>query len=508
MKSIRIKITFGIVFCSLISALLISFTSISNSSELSNADAEKELSLTCKNAGSEINALISRIEQSVDTLSSIAMERMEFSKFKNDSRYVSQYTKDLMDDFLIFAENTDGAICAYIRYNPEFTEPTSGIFLTRSDTESPFESVTPTDFSIYDKDDLAHVGWYYIPVENKAPLWMDPYLNENINIYMISYVVPLYIDGTSVGIIGMDIDFSQITDFADTITAFETGYSFIADSQGNILHHKEIPAGVDTATYNNGELASVKTLLSDANNEGVVEKYRYNGMNKYLSFCILDNGMRLVLNAPLTEIKANANNLSLKILGFLVLGVVVSGALGAVIGTSISAPIKKMTAIIKQTSQLNFKKSAHGSALVRRKDETGTMAGAISEMRKVLRDLVGGMEQVKDNLLNNMSLLDDVMKENNAASEDNSATTQELAAGMEETTANTTLIVNNIGAIQNNVKDIQMLSERGQQESANIVERAKELRDNTSASSSKTMEICESMREEADNAIELSQVVA
>ena len=53
-----------------------------------------------------------------------------------------------------------------------------------------------------------------------------------------------------------------------------------------------------------------------------------------------------------------------------------------------------------------------------------------------------------------------------------------------------------------------MLSERGQQESANIVERAKELRDNTSASSSKTMEIYESMREKADNAIEHSQVVA
>lgn len=157
---------------------------------MSNTDAERELVLTCENTSKDINALISRIEQSVDTLTDIALEQLDFSKFQNNNSYVTQYTNELMDDFVKFAEHTDGAVCAYIRYNPDFTEPTSGIFLTRQNTNEAFESVTPTDFSMYEKDDLEHVGWYYIPVENKAPLWMDPYLNANVNIYMISYVVP------------------------------------------------------------------------------------------------------------------------------------------------------------------------------------------------------------------------------------------------------------------------------------------------------------------------------
>ena len=207
MKSIRMKITVAIVICSLITASIISLLSISDTRELSNAAAENELVLTCDNTGREINALISRIEQSVDTLTDIAMEKMDFSKFKNNNAYVEEYTNGLLEEFFTFAEHTDGAITAYIRYNPEFTEPTSGIFLTRNDTQSAFESVTPTDFSMYDPSDAAHVGWYYIPVANKAPLWMDPYLNANINVYMISYVVPLYENGTSVGILGMDIDF-------------------------------------------------------------------------------------------------------------------------------------------------------------------------------------------------------------------------------------------------------------------------------------------------------------
>ena len=73
---------------------------------------------------------------------------------------------------------------------------------------------------MYEPTDLAHVGWYYIPVQNEAPIWMDPYLNENVNIYMISYVVPLYVDGESVGIIGMDIDFSELTDLVDSNKVF------------------------------------------------------------------------------------------------------------------------------------------------------------------------------------------------------------------------------------------------------------------------------------------------
>lgn len=508
MKSIRMKITVGILFCSLISASVISLLSISNSRNLSSKDAERELVLTCESTSNEINALISRIEQSVDTLSDIALSQLDFSKFQNNNSYVTQYTEDLMDDFITFAKHTDGAVCAYIRYNPDFTEPTSGIFLTRADTESEFESVTPTDFSIYDKDDLAHVGWYYIPVANKAPLWMDPYLNENVNIYMISYVVPLYIDGVSVGIIGMDIDFSQITEIADHTTVFETGYSFITGSQGSVMYHKEIPTGTDLTSYNNGELSAVKDFLADTNNGSSTLKYSFNGNEKYLSFSLLDNGMRLVLSAPLKEIKANANTLSLQILGFLVVGVIISAVLGIFIGTSISNPIRKITDIVKQTAQLDFRKTAHGDSLTKRQDETGTMAKAVGEMRDVLRGLINDMENIKDNLLGNMNLLNGIMQENNSISEDNSATTQELAAGMEETTANTAMIVNNINAIQDNVTDIQNLSENGHSKSKEIMERAKQLRDTTASSNDKTMEIYESMKEKTNDAIEQSKVVS
>lgn len=508
MKTIQMKITGAIVICSLITASIISILSISDTRELTNAAAENELVLTCENTAEEIDALISKIEQSVDTLSDISMERMDFSKFKNNNSYVNKYTDELLEDFTTFSEHTDGAITAYIRYNPEFTEPTSGIFLTRDNTQSSFDSVTPTDFSMYDPSDTAHVGWYYLPVANKAPLWMDPYLNANINVYMISYVVPLYEDNTSVGIIGMDIDFGQLTSLVDEACAFDTGYSFVVSSTGNVLYHKEIESGTDLSEYNNGELESVKSFVMDSSNQGKTLQYSLNGENKYLSYVELKNGMKLVLTAPVEEIRADSNDLSIKILMFLCMGLFVAIILGVLVGSTIAKPIRRITEIIKQTARLDFQRTSDIDKLMKKSDETGVMAKAVNEMRSVLRELVNNMENIKDELIENMKLLDDVMKENNTISEDNSATTQELAAGMQETTTNTNMIVNNIDAIQTNAEEIRELSEREQEEAKQIMVKARKLRDDTSASNKKAMEIYEDMRIRTKDAIEKSRVVA
>lgn len=508
MRSIRGKITAAIVLCSLITASFIGFLSITNSRKLSNTAAENELVMTGTATTGDINSMITKIEHSVDTLSDIALSRLDFNKFKSSPTYVDQYTNELKDDFFTFAEHTDGTIAAYIRFNPDFTAPTSGLFLTRNDTESPFSSVTPTDFSMYDPSDVAHVGWYYIPVENKAPIWMDPYLNENINVYMISYVVPLYVDGVSVGIIGMDIDFGALTSLADAATAFDSGYSFIVSSSGNVLHHPSIETGTALAEYEGGALTKVTEFIGDSANQGHVTSYSLNGVKKDMSFTELKNGMKLLITAPQKEIQSAANSLSAKILVGLFVGFLVAATLGFLIGGQIAKPITHMTNIIKQTSQLNFTHTGKSQALMKHKDETGVMAKAIGDMREVLRELVGSMEQEKDNLVANMKQLDDVMGENNSIAVDNSATTKQVATAIQETVTSVSHVVENTDAIARNAVDIQELSQKEQKESHNIMARARQLSEDTKASNEKAMSIYEDMKSRTEQAIERSKVVA
>ena len=276
-----------------------------------------------------------------------------------------------------------------------------------------------------------------------------------------------------------------------------------------ILHHYiEIETGTDLSQYNDGELSNVKEFVLNPDNQGKTLEYTLNNEEKALSFIELKNGMKLVLTAPVEEITADANALSVQILLFLSMGLVVAIILGVLIGGTIAKPIKQITEIIKQTAQLDFHKANNIDRLMNKRDETGIMAKAVNEMRSVLRDLVNNMEHVKDDLIDNMKRLDDIMRENNAISEDNSATTQELAASMEETTASATMIVSNIDAIQANAKDIRELSEREEQDSRAIMTRARELRDNTNSSNAKAMNIYEHMKIRTAEAIEKSKVVA
>ena len=83
MKSIKMKITLSILICSLLSSVLIGVLSIAYAGNITNQQAETELNLNCESTYESIDAVVSRIEQSVDILSEIAMELMDVEQRSN-----------------------------------------------------------------------------------------------------------------------------------------------------------------------------------------------------------------------------------------------------------------------------------------------------------------------------------------------------------------------------------------------------------------------------------------
>lgn len=507
MKSIRAKVIAAIVFCTVLASGLIGCFSIVSSSNMAISDAEDTMRLTCSTEAGRLNSMIARIEQSVDTLSSIVLDELDFSRFRNNDAYVKSYTESIEQAVLKFGEHTEGAVCAYVRYNPDFTDPKSGIFYTRDSTEDDFISIEPTDFSIYEKTDLAHVGWYYIPVENKAPTWMDPYLNENINRYLISYVVPLYVDGESVGIIGMDIDFSQVTDYVAALSMYDTGYAYLTDAGNHIAFHRELAVGSPVAEAGGGNMEPMVQWLSDTDNVGKPFQYSYQNQKKRMVFSMLENGMRLALTVPETEIKTEARDLADRIFFFAVSAVLLACVIGIVIGSTISSPIKKITGILKQTAGFDFRRSEVIHRLARRRDELGVMAAAVVEMRISLRDVVDTMAQIKGHILGNVEKLDEIMEENNRIAGDNSVTTQEIAVGMEETSASTSVMTGSVEDIQKRSGEISDLTRQGKLSTDEVMVRARRLGAVTVESSDKTVRIFAEMQEKTEAAMEQSRSV-
>ena len=55
-----------------------------------------------------------------------------------------------------------------------------GVFLT-GNSEDGFISTKNINIKEYSPSDTSRVGWYYLPIWKKAPVWTDPYENKNIN---------------------------------------------------------------------------------------------------------------------------------------------------------------------------------------------------------------------------------------------------------------------------------------------------------------------------------------
>lgn len=375
MRSIQTKFIALILGCVLLSSLVIGGAGVMSAKKVVDEDSASIMNLMCSENASELNGLFSCIEQSVDTLAVYAADELtDAERFKTDPSYVQEYTDRIRSIAVNAANNTEGALAVYVRYNPEFTSPTSGLFWSKTALNGRFQELTPTDFSRYSPDDVEHVGWYYVPVKSGKATWMAPYMNKNIQVKMISYVVPLYVGNTTVGVVGMDIDFNIIMDAVSAIRVYDSGYAFLTDANANIMYHREI--GADTPMDNLE--ASLRPLASELRSGGggsFLYPYIWQGEKKQMALGSLKNGMRLVITAPVSEIDAAKNRLILQ-------SSIATVSIGAL---AVLLTVLMTRRLIKPLRELNeaAKKIAAGDLSVslvhQTKDEVGMLADSFQQ---------------------------------------------------------------------------------------------------------------------------------
>lgn len=403
MKSINQKIGLLVLLCVLVVALAIGGVSIQSAKEVVRENSAQIMTLQCETRAQTINALLSRIEQSVITLANYATIGIgDVNKFQIDKEYVEQYSKLMETTAMNAAKNTEGAMTVYIRYNPEFTEPTSGLFCSRESSNSAFEKLTPTDFSMYDPSDTAHVGWYYIPVQNGKPTWMAPYVNENLNTKMISYVIPLMVDGVSVGIVGMDIDFRIIEEIVNATAVYESGYAFLTDEHANVVHHKDFSINQPLREVENGGLSPLTETLTAGGDSTALFPYNYKGEVQKLTFTVLENGMRFALTAPAKEIDHASNALILKIAILCIAVIVLALLLSTLVIRGIVKPIRELNRAAAKIADGELEVSV----ICHSKDEVGVLADSfrrtvdrLHTYRAYIEEASNAMLQIADGKL-------------------------------------------------------------------------------------------------------------
>ena len=261
-RSVQFKYLIIVISAILAVAVLVGGLSIYEVNDYVQQHTKEFIDITCSNEAAKINDTFGDIEKSVRIMESYVLSLFEKTENVEDHSFQRESLQLAGEMFANVAINTDGAVAYYLRYDPEISDGKTGIFYTKFNGGSGYVPLEPTDLTLYDKNDTEHVGWFWQPYEAKEPIWLAPYYNQNNGIMMISYVIPLYHANQFVGIVGMDFDYTVLTERIHQIKIYEHGHAHLT-MNGTIIHSGSVPHDNDHSDENSDEYLQVSEELTN-----------------------------------------------------------------------------------------------------------------------------------------------------------------------------------------------------------------------------------------------------
>ena len=327
---------------------------------LGNSTSAQILFLVCEEGQKNLNAYFRSVEQSVETISSYAEADLASSASGNLADHLSRVEKI----FEKTANQTYGILTYYYRIDPEISVTDKGFwYVNLSGTK--FEKHEVTDITLYDTNDQSNLVWFTVPKTTDTSVWLPPYFTDNLDVYVLSYNVPIHKNNKFIGVIGIEIDFNTIAEPVKNISLYNNGYAFINDANGNIIYHPKM----DNADYTSGKQIKVPDglLLSTS-----YIKYHYNGIDKQAVWLPLDNGMRLNVTVPTSEINAGWIHLIQELVITSLLLLLIFLFLTMRFVGHITSPLQELTETVAQVDQGNYDFKLDYN----KDDEVGTLTNA------------------------------------------------------------------------------------------------------------------------------------
>lgn len=296
------RIVVFIAVCIIISITAAVGIGLFNFANLAKENAEVYMEQMVDSNISIINANLDQVEDAVMSLYGFASTELSNNpKLFDNSDLVNNHMEHMKDLALSIGEKTPGVISVYYRFNPLVYDKTDGFWLVRKSEAEQFTLQQLTDVEQFDSNDREHVAWFYEPMRAGKGTWLDPYYNDNMGIYIISYALPVYSNNRCLGIIGMDIDMSTIVDVIKNIRVYESGYAFMFDDEKNLIYHKDYPFGLEKSLLNE-EIKDISDQYIANKNIKQQLSVKYRGITKEVAVGTLNNGMMMGITVPRSEI--------------------------------------------------------------------------------------------------------------------------------------------------------------------------------------------------------------
>ena len=390
MHSIRTKITLlniiSIVFAIFVSALISSIY-IAN---FGHRSVEQTLSLSCETGKNNINYYLKSVEQSVNTVSSLIDKKLDNIDDSDLTIYQMDFATHMDEAKFFFAElseNTNGVLTYYYRIDPAISKDKKGnqdgFWFTNLDGEG-FVEHEVTDIS----DDQFECKWFYEPKNTGKPIWLPPYITDNLDAVVISYNVPVYRFEEFYGVVGIEISYHTLGEQIKNIKVLKSGFAYIIENEkGNIIYHPFI----DILSMPEEERPSIPDGFYDefsARNHHI--SYTFQGVSKHSYWLKLSNDMSIVVCVPISEINGTWQLIVWQIVIGAIIVIAVIALATVLLTRRLTKPLKQLTPAAEEINKGNYNIELKSD----RNDEIGVLTTTMNKLIDNLGTYIGDLNQL------------------------------------------------------------------------------------------------------------------
>lgn len=375
MNSILKKLVLLITVCVLSASIFIGALATLRFHGSMVASANERLNLTCSENAKSINMILDRMEKSVNILADYTVQNLYSNILLTNSTSLAEYERKLESLGRSIAEDRDGAVGLFVRFNPEYSNETAGFYLVKNSDDGAFEQHPKTPLTGNRSNTF---DWYDIPKDSGNAVWIDPYVDAATGRTVISYVYPMYKqfgseDPIFLGVAGIDVSFDFFTSLIDNIEVYDSGFAFLTGTDLRIIYSKE--------TFDSGNPEPAALDITAVEKNEMVLRYRTSGREMRITFRLLDNGMCIAVTAPEIDVLGDVYMLIVEIVLITVCFVVIFLYIAFSVAKNIISPLGELNraAIRVAEGDLDIDFDYDG------KDEIGTLTQSLKTTVKELK---------------------------------------------------------------------------------------------------------------------------
>lgn len=360
MKSIQSKFLTIIISGMLILAVAISIVSLIYIGRILEVDSDVITDSVANTESQRIDATLQEVAYIARAMEKYVVSTLSDEQILRVPDALAAYLALAKDTYYAMVGNEACVSSFYLQFAPEVSNGTAGFLMGRALGASEFQELPLVDISDLERKDYNEICWYSEPIASGKAVWISPYRDPVSNDMVVSYTIPIYKNYRLLGVVGVDIDFSVLTDMVADISVYNNGFAYLESGDGETLYFSPVD----------------DHLLKRAHTDhGFAEEHK-----------TLENGMKLVIHADYSDIQRNGYRMLIDII-IIVLVLLLSFTLITYFLTKrITSPLQKLTVAAEMLADggedLDLASCKTG-------DEVGVLATAFEKTAKKLSEYMG-----------------------------------------------------------------------------------------------------------------------